>query len=64
VAAPPALCTGDPPGQKSSFRHRFLLDDGVNPPLEVSTVQVWDCCNLEGFLQRTEAPGSLALSAQ
>jgi hypothetical protein len=45
----PHLCTGDPAGQKSSFLHHFAIDDGVNPTLDVATVQVWDCSNLEGF---------------
>jgi hypothetical protein len=52
----PALCTGDPPKQKSNFRHRFLIDDGVNPPLEVSTIQEWDCSNLEGFQLKARQP--------
>jgi hypothetical protein len=45
----PHLCSGDPAGQKSSFLHHFTIDDGVNPALDVATVQIWDCSNLEGF---------------
>jgi len=54
----PGLCTGHPPGQTTSMLHRFIIDDGVNEPLVISTVQVWDCSNLEGFqLKARQKPG-------
>ncbi len=55
VRAVPALCTGTPPGQTSHFRHRFVLDDGENPPLEVDYVQAWSCSNLRGFQLKARA---------
>jgi hypothetical protein len=54
----PALCAGDPPGQKSLFRHHFVLDDGVHPPLEVTHLQLWDCSNLEGFQLKARTPST------
>ncbi|HZR83039.1 MAG TPA: PKD domain-containing protein [Candidatus Binatia bacterium] len=52
----PANCTGDPPGQRSLFRHHFVFDDGVNPPLDVVHLQEWDCSNLEGFQLKAKTP--------
>jgi hypothetical protein len=54
----PALCTGDPPGQKSLFRHHFVLDDGVHPAIEVIHLQQWDCSNLEGFQLKAKTPNT------
>lgn len=59
----PALCTGDPAGQKSLFRHRFVFDDGVNPPLEVVHQQLWDCSNLEGFQLKAKTPNTATPSS-
>ena len=52
----PHLCTGDPAGQTSSFLHQFSIDDGVNPVLDVATVQIWSCSNLEGFQLKARQP--------
>jgi len=52
----PALCTGDPAGQQSLFRHRFVFDDGMSAPLEVVHLQRWDCSNLEGFQLKAKTP--------
>lgn len=52
----PALCTGDPAGQKSLFRHHLVFEDGMGAPLEVVHLQRWDCSNLEGFQLKAKTP--------
>lgn len=39
----PQLCTPDPKLSTTDMTHTFTIDDGVNPPVHVSTVQPWEC---------------------
>lgn len=49
----PNLCTFTPTDgrDRTNMTISFTLDDGVNPPLVVTTTQSWEC-NLDGFQMR------------
>jgi hypothetical protein len=46
ISAFPELCEGEPP--TTDLTTSFSIDDGVNPPVVVSTVQRWRCLDLIG----------------
>ena len=50
----PRLCVGSHPDKQTThLTHTFTLDDGVNPPLRVSTVQTWVCTKPDRYHMRT-----------
>ena len=50
----PRLCVGSHPDKQTThLTHTFTFDDGVNPPLRVSTVQTWGCTKPDRYHMRT-----------
>lgn len=50
----PRLCVGSHPDKRTThLTHTFTFDDGVNPPLRVSTVQTWVCTKPDRYHMRT-----------
>src|SRR5262245_34834701 len=50
----PRLCVGNEPSKRPTrLAHAFTSDDGVNPPLRVSTVQTWVCTKPDRYHMRT-----------
>lgn len=51
----PLLCAVDPSDRRSKtwMTFSFALDDGVNPPMTLSTTQAWECA-LGGFQMRAK----------
>jgi len=50
----PRLCVGSDPDKRTThLTHTFTFDDGVNPPLRVSTVQTWVCTKPDRYHMRT-----------
>jgi len=56
----PQLCSGDPRLSTTDITHAFTIDDGVNPPVHISTVQPWECNPKDNNLRsrgRRSSPG-------
>jgi hypothetical protein len=39
----PLLCTDDPILSTTDIANAFMIDDGTQPPVQVSTLQPWEC---------------------
>ena len=51
----PKLCKVDPADRKlkTSITQTFVVNDGVNPPLRVSTTQAWECTKPDRYHMRS-----------
>jgi hypothetical protein len=62
IPAFPELCTG---GSRltTNLLTQFTIDDGINPPVPISTVQPWRCLDLVGIPRVPPAPAPRSLRA-